>query len=192
MKCLVGLGNPGPQYVLQRHNIGFIVVDAINQELGSGSYRTEHRAQTSRINIDGQSVILVKPQTYMNLSGESVAPLLKFYDIELKDLLVIQDDIDQPFLQMRFHQNRGAGGHNGIKSLTQHLGPDYARLKLGVGRPSHPGQDVADYVLQNFSKSEMAEMSDFIGAAADAVSSFFSQGYDRAASYYNSLQIKKD
>lgn len=190
MKCLIGLGNPGPQYVLTRHNIGFIVIDALNQELGDGSYKTEHRALTSRIQLGGEKVLLVKPQTYMNLSGESVGPLLKFYDIAIEDILVLQDEIDLPFLGLRFHRGRGAGGHNGIKSLHQHLGGDnYARLKMGVGRPSNPQQDVADYVLQNFSKAEMIEMPRFLETALDAVECYFANGFDRAATEFNGLKL---
>jgi PTH1 family peptidyl-tRNA hydrolase len=186
MKCLVGLGNPGPQYVLNRHNIGFMVIDAINQELGDGQYRVEQRALVAKVQIHGQKVVLAKPQTYMNLSGESVAPLLRFYETSLDDLLVIQDDIDQPFGALRFHKKRGSGGHNGIKSLTQHLGTDdYARLKMGVGRPTHPGQDVADYVLQNFSKVEMPEIPSFVETALDAVEMFIKDGFQAASNHFN-------
>jgi PTH1 family peptidyl-tRNA hydrolase len=194
MKCLIGLGNPGPQYVLNRHNIGFMVIDAINQELGEGAYRTEHRAQVARLNFtDGEKVILVKPQTYMNLSGESVAPLVKFYNVALEEILVIQDDIDQPFMGVRLQKNRGSGGHNGIKSLTQHLASEnYARLKLGVGRPSHPQQDVANYVLQNFSADEMKYLPRLIETAFDCVEDFLKVGFDRAANIYNGLKLQKE
>jgi PTH1 family peptidyl-tRNA hydrolase len=186
MKCFVGLGNPGPQYVLNRHNIGFMVIDALNQQLGDDQYRIEHRALVSKVPFEKEKLVLAKPQTFMNLSGESVGPLLRFYEIPLDDLLVFQDDIDQPFGALRFHKKRGSGGHNGIKSLTQHLGTDdYARLKMGVGRPSHPGQDVADYVLQNFSKDEMPQLPRFIEDALDAVEMYLREGFQAAANHFN-------
>lgn len=192
MKCLVGLGNPGPQYVLNRHNIGFMLIDAICQELGDGRYRTEHRALTSRVEWQGEKLLLVKPQTYMNLSGESVRLLIDFYNISLSDILVIHDEIDIPFGEIRFHKNRGAGGHNGIKSLHQHLATeDYARLKLGVGRPSHPGQSVADYVLQNFSKAEMEQMAQFLETALDAIEVFLQDGLAVASNQYNNKRSEK-
>ena len=191
-KCLVGLGNPGPQYILNRHNIGFCIIDALQQELNAGAYRTEHRALTGKVQWGGHKVILVKPQTYMNLSGESVSPLLAFYDLEpAEDLLVIQDEIDLPFGHLRFHKNRGPGGHNGIKSLNQHLGNEnYARLKMGVGRPTNPKQDVAQYVLQNFSKEEMGKMPNFIEAALDAIECFLVEGFEKAANKFNGLKIE--
>lgn len=192
MKCLVGLGNPGPQYILNRHNIGFMVIDALQQELQAGAYRTEHRALTGKVQWGGHKVILVKPQTYMNLSGESVAPLVHFYEINPEDdLLIIQDEIDLPFMHLRFHKNRGAGGHNGIKSLNQHFATEnYARLKLGVGRPTNPQQDVAQYVLQNFSKPEMEKMPTFIEAALDAIECFLVEGFEKAANKFNGLKIE--
>jgi PTH1 family peptidyl-tRNA hydrolase len=187
MKCLVGLGNPGPQYAFNRHNIGFLVIDALARAYGDSPFKGELKALTTKVHIGNEKVLLVKPQTYMNLSGESVSSLLGYYQMALDDLLVIQDDIDQPYHGVRFHKNRGSGGHNGIKSLNQHLGGEnYARLKLGVGRPSHPAQDVAAYVLENFSKQEMAELPDFIEHAIDAIEMFLAQGFDRAANQYNS------
>lgn len=185
MKWIVGLGNPGPKYQLTRHNIGFIVIDALAQEFG-GSFKDEHKALVAKVTIDGEKVLLIKPQTYMNLSGEAARALMDYYNLELNDLIVVHDEVDLPFAQMKVHKKKSAGGNNGIKSMHQHLGTDdYARLRLGVGRPSHPGQDVADYVLQNFSKDEMKTLGDFIGDGVDAVLSFMKNGFDKTANQFN-------
>ncbi len=191
MKWIVGLGNPGPKYQLTRHNIGFIVIDAIAQEFG-GSFKDEHKASVAKVTIDGEKVLLIKPQTFMNLSGEALRALMDYYQLELKDLLVIHDEVDLPFGQMKMHKKKSAGGHNGIKSTHQHLGTDdYARLRLGVGRPSHPSQEVADFVLQNFSKDEMKTIGDFLGDAVDATLSFMKDGFERAANQFNTKKEVK-
>lgn len=185
MKWIIGLGNPGPEYQLTRHNIGFMAIDALAQEFG-GSFKPEHKALTAKVTIDGEKVLLVKPQTFMNLSGEAARSLMDYYQLELPNLLVIHDEVDLPFATMKLHKKKSAGGNNGIKSMHQHLGTDdYARLRLGVGRPSHPGQDVADYVLRNFGKDEMNTLGDFLGEALDATLSFMKDGFERAANQFN-------
>lgn len=187
MKLIVGLGNPGTKYLLTRHNIGFIVIDALAIAFGAGSFRDEMKAQTCKIKIDSHDCLLVKPQTFMNLSGESVRPLMDYYKAEAKDLLVIQDEVDLPFGKIRFQIKRGSGGHNGIKSLHQHIGHDeYARLKMGVGKPNDPRFAVADYVLANFSKDEQNQMTEFLSLAISGVETFVKKGIDRAATDYNS------
>ncbi len=186
MKMIVGLGNPGPKYALTRHNVGFLLVDALAEQTSSNPFKTELKALVAKTKIDGEAALLVKPQTFMNLSGESVRPLMDYYKIEMKDLLVAHDEIDIAFAQLRFHIRRGPGGHNGIKSLIQHFGGnDFARLKLGVGRPSHPSQEVSDYVLENFSKDEMKQLPDYIGEACSAVEYFVGHGIERSANQYN-------
>ncbi len=191
MKLLVGLGNPGSKYQFTRHNVGFMVIDALAEMAGARTtFREEMKALTLKVEIAGSPALLVKPQTYMNLSGESVQPLMGYYKIGISDLLVIQDDIDQPFGQVRFHIRRGHGGHNGIGSLHQHLGTDdYARLKMGVGRPQDPRHDVADYVLGNFSKSEEAGLLDFLRLGCEATEYFVRNGVERAANHYNSGKV---
>lgn len=187
MKLIVGLGNPGTKYLLTRHNIGFIVIDALAMAFGAGPFRDELKAQTCKIKIENQDCLLVKPQTFMNLSGESVRPLMEYYKAQASDLLVIQDEVDLPFGKIRFHIKRGSGGHNGIKSLHQHIGHDeYARLKMGVGKPSDPRFAVADYVLANFSKEEQGQMTDFLSLAISGVETFVRLGVDRAATDFNS------
>lgn len=185
MKWIVGLGNPGPEYQLTRHNIGFMAIDAIAQEFG-GSFKQEHKALVAKVTINGEKVLLVKPQTYMNLSGEAARSLMDYYQLELPNLLVIHDEVDLPFAQMKLHKKKSAGGNNGIKSMHQHMGTDdYARLRLGVGRPSHPGQDVADFVLRPFGKDEMKTLVDFLGEAVDATLVFLKDGFERAANQFN-------
>lgn len=186
MHLIVGLGNPGMKYALTRHNIGFLALDALAKSLGASLQREEHKALTVKFKLDGHDVILAKPQTFMNLSGESVVGLMQFYKIEPANLLVVHDDIDQPFSYIKLQKNRGPGGHNGIKSITELLGhQDYARLKLGVGRPANPHIPVVDYVLQNFDKSEQDKMIDFLNRAGDAIESFIFSGPEKTASLFN-------
>ena len=131
MKAIVGLGNPGKKYLLTRHNLGFLVIDALSEE--GGSFKKEHESLVQKTKIASQSVLLVKPQTFMNLSGQAVRSLLHFYKIPLEGLIVIHDDKDLEFGSFKFQQKRGSGGHNGISDIEEKLGSnDYARLKMGV------------------------------------------------------------
>lgn len=187
MWLIVGLGNKGSKYLITRHNIGFMAVDAFAQAFGQPPEKSEHKAITRRMRIDGEDVLLAKPQTFMNLSGESVQALSHFYKIPPENILVVHDDIDQGFGAVKFQKNRGAGGHNGIKSVTQMLGTNaYPRLKLGVGRPANSKMDVAAYVLQNFSDSEQSELSSFIEMSVEAIEAFIFDGFEKAANKFNS------
>lgn len=186
MWAIVGLGNPGAKYALTRHNIGFMAIDNFARGLGGDLNKTEHKALTLKLSADGQELILVKPQTYMNKSGESVIPLMQFYKIEASQLIVVQDDIDQPFGRMKIQKNRGAGGHNGIRSISEQLGhQDYIRLKLGVGRPSNARIPIEDYVLQPFSTDEQNRLGDFLNLAGDALEAIVFDGFERAANKFN-------
>ena len=186
MFLIVGLGNPGTKYALTRHNIGFLALDALARSFGGEFKKEEFTALTLKMKLDDQEVLLAKPQTYMNVSGESVIPLMQYYKIEVANMLVIHDDIDQPFNYMKLQKNRGPGGHNGIKSISEQLGhQDYARLKLGVGRPANPRVPVVDYVLQNFDKTEQEKLVDFLNRAGDAAESFIFDGFEKAANRYN-------
>ena len=157
MKFIVGLGNPGPKYQMTRHNIGFMAVDHLAGVLNT-PFKEKWQSFFSKTQIESKDIVLQKPMTFMNLSGQSVQPGLKFFKCAPeKDLLVIQDDIAMPFGALRLQQNRSAGGHNGIKDITQRLGhQDYARLKVGVGMPSSGPVD--RYVLSDFSKEEQKEI----------------------------------
>lgn len=183
---IVGLGNPGPKYQLTRHNIGFLALDLMAQSLGLSNWTTEQKGLVLKSRGNENELIFVKPQTFMNLSGECVQPLMAYYKVELENLIVLHDEIDLPFEKMRFQKNRGAGGHNGLKSINERLGTqDYVRLKLGVGRPAHPEFAVADYVLQSFSKEEQSALGPFLEKAGDAIEDLVGLGLDKASTKYN-------
>lgn len=197
MKLIVGLGNPGPEYSLTRHNIGFLAVDAFNEVHGDGSkWRSEHKAITMKVRVAGEQILLAKPQTYMNLSGQAIVALLQFYSIEKSDLLVVQDEVDLPFGAMKFVVKRGPGGHNGIKNITELLGgDDFARLRLGVGKPpsfvdddgkvTRTTMEVSDWVLQHFSKMEMGLLPDYIEKSCQALEVFVKDGFEKATNRFN-------
>jgi PTH1 family peptidyl-tRNA hydrolase len=186
MFLIVGLGNPGPKYSLNRHNIGFMACDFWLKSLGGNDYRDEHKALTRKFKIEETEVLLAKPQTYMNKSGESVQSLMAFYKIPKENLLVIHDDVDLPFGTMKIQHNRGPGGQNGVKSISQLLGSnEYARLKLGIGRPPHPDFDTGDYVLGNFPKEELVLMDQYLDRASDAIESFMFDGLNKASTNFN-------
>lgn len=186
MWLIVGLGNPGSQYSQTRHNIGFIAIDYFLKSAGNPPEQNQFKAVISKFKIKDHQVVLVKPQTFMNLSGESVQALAGYYKIPPDHIIVIQDDIDQEFGKMKLHQNRGHGGHNGIRSITQLLGDNnYLRLKLGVGRPDNPNIPVADYVLGKFSSDEFNKLPDFLNKAIEAVESIMNDGYLKAATKFN-------
>lgn len=187
MWLIVGLGNPGGQYALTRHNIGFMAIDFLLKSTGNPPVQNQFKAEIAKFKLGEHQIITVKPQTFMNLSGESVQPLAGYYKVAPERIIVIQDDIDQAFGKMKIHQNRGHGGHNGIKSITQLLGSNnYLRLKLGVGRPENPNIPVADYVLGKFSNEEFTAMPEFLNKALDAVESILNDGHVKAANKYNS------
>lgn len=154
LRLIVGLGNPGPRYGRNRHNVGFRLVDELAQAHGLTGARTEHRAQTLHGLIREWRVILAKPQTWMNDSGQAVGPLARFYKIPPEHLLVVFDDLDLPLGVVRFRPEGSSGGHRGLQSIIQQLGTSaFPRLKVGIGRP--PGRmDPADYVLQDFAQEE--------------------------------------
>ena len=187
MWMIVGLGNPGPKYTLTRHNIGFLALDFLREcESPSGIWQNEHKAETLRIKIKDQSVLLVKPQTFMNKSGEAVVSLLNFYKIPLEQMIVAHDDIDQSYGGLRLQKNRGHGGHNGIRSLSELLGSqDYIRLKMGVGRPPHPEMEVADYVLGKFSAEEQKTLPHLLQRTSEAFESVLFDGLSKASTLFN-------
>lgn len=186
MFLIVGLGNPGSKYAMNRHNIGFMACDYWLKSLNGSDYREEHKALTKKFKMNEHDILLAKPQTYMNKSGESVVSLLNFYKIPKENMLVIHDDIDQAFGSMKLHFNRGHGGQNGVRNITELLGhSEYARLKLGVGRPTHPGYDIGDYVLGNFPPEEAAVLNQYLEKASDAIESFIFEGLNKASTKFN-------
>ncbi len=188
MWLIVGLGNPGQKYHLNRHNIGFMCLDYWMSALGNPTLRwkKDHQSENLTFDFEDQKVCIAKPQTYMNLSGQAVQSLMSFYKIPQTQLIVIHDEIDQPFGALKIHKNRGHAGHNGIRNISQLLGTnDYARLRLGVGRPPHPEMNVADYVLQNFSQDELKAMPEFLSKGCDALEMMIKEGVDKTASLFN-------
>lgn len=186
MYIIVGLGNPAKEYKNTRHNIGFDVIDTIAEKYDISVLEKKHKALIGKGYIDGQKVILAKPLTYMNLSGESVRELVDYYKIDEKEeLIVIFDDISLDTGQLRIRKKGSAGGHNGIKSIISHLGHDtFMRIKMGVGdKPK--GYDLADYVLGHFSAAERKIMDESAEKAADAVKIMMFDGADAAMNLYN-------
>jgi peptidyl-tRNA hydrolase, PTH1 family len=189
MWLIVGLGNPGRQYELTRHNIGFIFNDFLSRALQLGQEKSEHKALTNKFRWKDQEVLIAKPQTFMNLSGDSVRSLVDFYKISTEQIIVVHDEIDLPGLSLKLQKKRGHGGHNGIRDITEKLGTnEYLRVRLGVGRPSHPEMLVSDYVLQKFSTDELAEMTNFMEHSLNAVQTIIFDGFEKAANRFNILQ----
>lgn len=185
MWLIVGLGNPGPEYELTRHNIGFLAIDYLLKSLQSPPSKNDFQSIISKFKMDGIDVVCCKPQTFMNLSGQAVQAVSHFYKIDKNHLVVIHDDIDLDFGKIRIFHNRGHGGHNGVRDISAKLGTnEYLRIKLGVGRPDQkPG--VRDYVLQNFSKEEMQQLPEILNRTIDAIECLIFEGKDKAASIFN-------
>ncbi|MEC5425999.1 aminoacyl-tRNA hydrolase [Virgibacillus sp. C22-A2] len=186
MKCIVGLGNPGKRYKDTRHNVGFMAIDELirrnhwelDKSKFNGNYTVEH--------IGNEKVILLQPQTFMNLSGESIKPLMNYYNIDVEDVLVIYDDLDLPAGKIRLRQKGGHGGHNGIRSTIDHLGTkEFKRIRIGVGRPVKP-IPVVDYVLGNFSEEEQADIAISIKNSADACEMWLKKPFLEVMNEYNS------
>lgn len=182
---IVGLGNPGRAYQHNRHNVGFRVVDRLAARHGLTFSRQQNGALVASGSIADRSVVLVKPQKFMNLSGGPVAALVKFYRIPPQRLLVIYDDLDLPLAALRLRPGGGSGGHKGVQHIIERLGTqDFARLRVGIGRP--PGRmDPADYVLQDFSAEQWPLVEEALERAADAAEVWLSEGIERAMSRFN-------
>jgi PTH1 family peptidyl-tRNA hydrolase len=182
---IVGLGNPGPAYEKTRHNLGFMVADLIARDEQSQIKRDECRSLVGRIVIGREMAELIKPQTFMNLSGESVKCLLKKDGRGIEKLLVISDDLALPFGKVRIRPKGSHGGHNGLRSIIDCLGTsDFARLRIGI-LPEHSVANTKDFVLQNFAKSEAAELEDILKICADAVRTVVTDGVERAMAEFN-------
>lgn len=182
---IVGLGNPGRVYRDTRHNIGFMVVDRVAEKHGIKLTRVQNKAIIGSGYVGSVKIILVKPQTYMNLSGQAVSALVRFYKIQLEDLIVAHDDVDLPFGVIRMRPGGGSAGQKGVASIIKLVGSqDFARLRMGVGRP--PGRmDAAAYVLQNFATTEHEFLQNFLNRAVDALNCFLQDGLETAMNRYN-------
>lgn len=186
MWLIVGLGNPGPKYEWTRHNCGFLVIDELARRAGRDVRTPECQALTARVLIDGQPALLVKPQTFMNLSGAAVAALKQKYEIsDPANILVISDDFALPFGKLRIRPKGSAGGQNGLKSIIAKLGTqDFPRLRFGIA-PEHPIANASDFVLSEFPKKDREALAELVALAADAVEVLLTKGIAEAMSKYN-------
>ena len=182
---VAGLGNPGREYRETRHNIGFMVVDRLSEKYKIALTRVQNKAIIGSGVVGDNKVILVKPQTYMNLSGKAVVALIRFYKIEITNLIVVHDDVDLPFSTIRLRPGGGSAGQKGVASIIEQLGTqDFARLRMGIGRP--PGQmDAATYVLQTFSGTDKVLLSEFLERATEALDCYIKEGLESAMNRYN-------
>lgn len=188
MYIVVGLGNPGKKYENNRHNVGFMTVDRLAEKLGISITKSKFKSVYGEANYKGKKLILVKPQTFMNVSGESVQPFVKFFNVDLENLIVITDDIDIEFGTVRIRKKGSAGTHNGLKSIVNLLGnSSFPRIKVAVGRkPSY--MDLADYVLSNFTKDEKEILEKEIDLAVEAVLHIVESGLDEAMNKVNPIK----
>lgn len=167
MKLLIGLGNPGAEHARNRHNIGFLALDAIADAYGFGPWRNKFQGQLSEGRLGGEKCLLLKPSTFMNESGRAANEAIRFYKLDLADVIVLHDEIDLAPAKVRVKTGGGVAGHNGLRSLTSHIGNDYVRVRIGIGHPGDKSK-VHSHVLRDFSKSELVWVEPLITAIADA------------------------
>ena len=183
---VVGLGNPGDKYENTRHNVGFLTVDELAERARVPVQRLKHRALTNTVELGGARVLLMKPVTYMNLSGEAVGEAARFFKIPADHVLVLSDDVSLPVGNLRIRKGGSAGGHNGLKSIIQHLGTDqFPRVKIGVGEKPHPDYDMADWVLGKFTGEDLKTISRAIQRAGKAAECYIHDGPDQAMNRFN-------
>ncbi len=183
---LVCLGNPGREYAETRHNVGFLTADLIAEKKSAKIDRLKFKALTGTVELGGEKVLVMKPQTYMNLSGEAVGEAARFYKLPPERVLVISDDVSLPLGKMRIRGNGSAGGHNGLKNIIQHLGTDqFPRIKVGVGAPAHPEHEMVDWVIGKFSREERKALDEMLKKAMDAAECVIRDGVQKAQNRFN-------
>lgn len=186
MKLIVGLGNPGREYELTRHNIGFMAIDELAKRWNISLNEQKFKGVFGAGFVNGEKVILLKPLTYMNLSGESIRPLMDYYKIDVEDFVVLYDDLDIPVGKLRLRMKGSAGGHNGVKSTISHLGTqEFQRIRMGIGRPKN-GMKVVDYVLGRFTSEEIPDVNHSIEKAADACEEWLNKPFLQIMNTFNS------
>jgi len=190
MWLIVGLGNPGKEYASHRHNVGFMGVDALASTLGADPFRSKFSGEWTRVTKGAEEAVLLKPMTFMNLSGQSVQPAAAFFKVAPASVLVVHDELDIPFGEVRLKMGGGHAGHNGLRSIIERLGtPDFARVRIGIGRPPPDFRgEVADFVLHAFDSVERAELPAVLKRAEDAMLDVLKRGVGRAT---NALHAKK-
>ena len=184
MKAIVGLGNPGPQYKGTRHNVGFDVVDELARRASVNFESAPADALIARWRTPEKAILLVKPLTFMNLSGQAVGELARYFKIDAADLLIVVDEVHLPLGRLRARTRGSAGGHNGLKSIIAHLGDGFSRLRVGVGRGGDQ-RNLADHVLSRFEKDEVAEVERMTARAADAAEMFIASGIEAVMNAFN-------
>ncbi|MBL3850905.1 aminoacyl-tRNA hydrolase [Bacillus anthracis] len=186
MKLIVGLGNPGREYELTRHNIGFMAIDELAKRWNISLNEQKFKGVFGAGFVNGEKVILLKPLTYMNLSGESIRPLMDYYKIDIEDFVVLYDDLDIPVGKLRLRMKGSAGGHNGVKSTISHLGTqEFQRIRMGIDRPKN-GMKVVDYVLGRFTSEEIPDVNHSIEKAADACEEWLNKPFLQIMNTFNS------
>ena len=191
MKIFVGLGNPGAEYAKTKHNVGFMLADKLSEKIGAENWREKFNALVAESFFCGEKILIVKPQTFMNLSGEAVAPLMNFYKISAENLIVAHDDMDLPVGKIRLRPKGSGGGHHGVESIIQHLGGEknFSRVRIGIGRPPQ-NWTVNNHVLSQFSAEDFEKISATIEDLIPAVQCIFNDGIDIAMNKFNPKKIK--
>ncbi|MFC0589275.1 aminoacyl-tRNA hydrolase [Novosphingobium aquiterrae] len=187
MQVWVGLGNPGPQHALQRHNVGFMVLDTLADMHGFGPVQKKFQGWVQEGRIGGAKVLLLKPATYMNESGRAVSEALRFYKLGVEALTVFHDELDLAPFKVKARMGGGLAGHNGLRSIDQHLGPDFRRVRIGIGHPGHKDR-VTGHVLGNYAKNEMDPLADMLGAIS-AEAEWLAKGDD--ARFMNEVALRQ-
>lgn len=182
MFLIAGLGNPGAKYEKNRHNVGFMVVDRIAQSAGSPAFRKQFQGHFAKLQLGSQDVGLLKPLTYMNLSGQSVQSAMHFFKLKVDQVVVIHDELDLPFGTLRIKRGGGTAGHNGIASVASCCGPDFCRIRIGIAQPGRGG---AQYVLSDFSSEQSAQLPDVLERASAAVADIVGRGIQAAMNVHN-------
>ena len=191
MKIFVGLGNPGAEYSKTKHNVGFMLADKLAENLNAENFREKFNALVAETFFDGEKILIVKPQTFMNLSGESVAPFMNFYKVPAENLIVAHDDMDLPVGMIRLRPKGSGGGHHGIESIIQNLGGEknFPRVRIGIGRPPE-NWSVNNHVLSPFNSDDAEKISDAIENLIPAVKCIFHDGIDMAMNKFNPKKNK--
>lgn len=192
MKIFVGLGNPGATYANTKHNVGFMLADRLAKELGAADWRNNFNALIAETFLDGEKILIVKPQTFMNLSGEAVGEIVDFYKIDVANLIVAHDDMDLPVGTIRLRPKGSGGGHRGVESIIYHLAweQNFPRVRIGIGRPPE-NWSVNSHVLSNFNVEDSAKIAAAIEELVPAVICIFREGIDRAMNKFNPHKVKQ-
>jgi PTH1 family peptidyl-tRNA hydrolase len=180
MWLVVGLGNPGREYAGHRHNIGFGIVDELARRTGADRYRSKFSGELARTELGDEDAWLLKPQTYMNVSGDAVQPCAAFFKIPAERVIVCHDELDLPYGDVRLKRGGGHGGNNGVRSVMQRLGTDFCRLRFGIGRPPAEYRDTSSWVLSNFSTEDRQKLDDYVDISVKAVLDIATRGFDAA------------